>query len=135
MISSLPADDGTFNKMNNDLSFHFSDDLVSQVLGQQQTDMIVNNTNNGYTSYDLNFTGDLWKQPDKVAGGIGGLTSFIDVVDTIWGTIKLLFNIAMSPLTLFFNYRMPILIGLMIGVPYAVIFVLGLIWFIRGMPS
>lgn len=136
MIAGLPENDGTFYRLNNQLSFHFDNDLITQLLGsQEQLDTLINNTNDAYITYDVNLTGDLFKIPDRIQGGIGGLTSFIDVVDTTWAAIKVLFNIALAPLTLFFNYRMPVLIGLMIGMPYAIMFVLGIVWFIRGMPS
>lgn len=135
MVSSLPDSNGLTYRANDKFLFQFKGDLISKIMGEGVMDKIANDTNLGFISYDVKLNGSLWQEPSKVAGGIGGLTSFIDVIDTVWSTVGLIWNIALSPLILFFNYRLPVLIGLMIGLPYAVMFVLGIIFFIRGMPS
>lgn len=136
LITSQPDSDGVVNPINKDLQFHFNDDLLSTYFGgREKLDALMNDTKLNYTSYDVNFSGD-WNQiPNAQTGGIGGLTTFIDSLNTVYAFIKTIGNIVMSPLTLFFNYRVPVLIGILVGFPYVLMLVMGLIWFIRGMPS
>lgn len=136
LITGLPDSNGNVNYLNNNLAFHFDNDLLQQWMGSRvQLDSMINNSKLNYTTYNVNMSGTIVVQPQKVGGGINGLTSFIDVVDTVWSFITMLFNIALAPLTLFFSYNLPPMIGLMVGIPWAIIYILGIIWFIRGMPS
>lgn len=135
LTSSLPDPNYSEYMLNDQLKFHFNNDIVEQWIKQDQMDQMLNNTRNNWTSYDINFTGGVNNLPTRVGGSFGGIATFIDVVDSVWGWIALFGNIVTAPLTLFFSYRMPSIIGLMIGLPYAVMMMITIVFFVRGLNS
>lgn len=133
LVESSPNENGDIYRLNDELKFHFENDLLSEFLGgRSSVDEIVQSTKDNLTNYGFDYSGNLTILPEKTGGSFGGITTFIDVVDSIWKYLKTFGNIAISPLTLFFNYRMPVLIGLLIAIPYFIVFVLGIIFFVRG---
>jgi hypothetical protein len=60
------------------------------------------------------------------------LNNFIDIIRIIWSIVPFLFNVIMSPITLFMNFAIPSVIGVMIGIPYMMILILAIFSFFRG---
>lgn len=116
-------------QINEEYNFYFKGDLISIFVGNstsQKIDTIVQNTKDNWTDYGLESEGDLFNTPQQESGevtGEGGI-SLIDSLKVMWAIVPTMGNIVISPLTLFFNFDMPIFIGLMIGIPY--IFLLGI---------
>jgi hypothetical protein len=110
-------------------------DLISKYLrGYQSLDSIAENTKSNWTDYSIGLNASVNSLPEKQAGTFISNTglSFLDGLNIIWDTATTLMNIAIAPLTLFFNFRMPVFIGLMIGIPYFIILFLSVIALIRG---
>lgn len=134
-VNFAKSSDG--NELNEDLKFHWEGDLLDRYMQGTSLDNIVENTKDNWTDYSINFSSGISSIPDKQGGtsiGQGGI-SFLDALDIVWDFIKTLFNIVASPLTLFFNFRMPVIIGILIGIPYFIIFLITLFAFIRGVPD
>lgn len=116
-------------QINEEYNFYFSGDLISIFVGNstsQQIDSIAENTKDNWTDYGINSEGALFDTPQQESGevvGEGGV-AFIDSLKVLWAIVPTMGNIVLAPLTLFFNFDMPIFIGLMIGIPY--IFLLGI---------
>jgi len=116
-------------QINENYNFYFKGDLISVFVGDstsQQIDSIVENTKDNWTDYGITTQGDIFNTPQQESGevtGEGGI-SLIDSLKVMWAIVPTMGNIVIAPLTLFFNFDMPIFIGLMIGIPY--IFLLGI---------
>ena len=123
------------SQLNKDYNFHFEGDLIDTFMsGQNSLDTITQDTKENWTSYGVNVEGNFTIIPSQDAGeisGEGGII-YLDSLKMVYSFIKTLGNIAIAPLTLFFNFRMPVFIGLMIGIPYFIIIILSLMAFIRG---
>ncbi len=130
---SISAESG--HELNKDYNFHFKGDLIDSFMsGNEDLDQIAEDTKNNWTSYGVGLGANFTQIPDKESGisiGVGGI-SFLDSLNIVWGFVASLGNIIVAPLTLFFNFRMPIFIGLMIGIPYFLILTLTFFAFIRG---
>jgi len=130
---SISADGS--NDINKDYHFYFEGDMLQTVLSSQDDlKNLAKNTKENWTDYDIDFNSNFTKNLQQQGGinvGDGGI-SFLDSLKIIWAFILTLGNIVIAPLTLFFNFRMPVFVGLMIGVPYFMILVLSLIALVRG---
>jgi len=63
------------------------------------------------------------------SGGL--LEAFTDGLAMIWATAKFIFNLLTSPVAIFVRFLHPI-IAIMIGIPFAIAYILAMIKFIRG---
>lgn len=130
---SISAEDG--HELNKDYNFHFKGDLIDTFMsGNTDLDQIAEDTKNNWTSYGIGLNASFTSIPDQQAGistGSGGV-NFLDSLKIVWSFVTTLGNIMIAPLTLFFNFRMPVFIGLMIGIPYFFVLVLTFFAFIRG---
>jgi hypothetical protein len=73
--------------------------------------------------------------PQKASGemvGTGGGINFLDIPAILWGFFATLFNIVGASILVFFVGGMPSVVGLMIGAPLALIELLCIFMFIRG---
>jgi hypothetical protein len=122
-------------ELNKDYNFHFKGDLIDTFMsGSQDLNQIAENTKNNWTDYDVGLNANFTTLPDQQGGtsvGVGGI-SFLDGLKIVWSFVLSVANIVIAPLTLFFNFRMPVFIGLMIGIPYFIILIFTLFGFIRG---
>ena len=88
-----------------------------------------------FTDYNINVSASEFTTfPDKLGGeetGVGGI-SFLDMPNILFDIMKLLFNIAVSPLTLFTSFNIPFFFAILIGLPYMFIMVLAVVSFLRG---
>jgi hypothetical protein len=115
--------------LNEEYYFYFGGDLIQTFMGENaysNLNTITNNTKGNWTSYNIDIDSATMDLPQQEAGevtGEGGV-SFIDALKVLWAIVPTMGNIVISPLTLFFNFDMPVFIGLMIGLPY--IFVLAI---------
>ena len=123
------------HQLNEDYNFFWEGDLIDTYMrGHATLDEITQNTKENWTSYGMEFNSSVTTIPDQTGGtsvGVGGI-SFLDTLKIVYPFVRTLGNVAIAPLTLFFNFRMPVFVGLMIGVPWFIIFVLTIIFFIRG---
>lgn len=130
---SISAEGG--RELNKDYNFHFKGDLVDTFMaGQNNLDTITEDTKENWTSYKQDFNNSFTQIPQQQGGissGEGGII-FLDSLAIVWDFIKTLGNVMIAPLTLFFNFRMPVFIGLIIGIPYFFVLVLTFIALIRG---
>jgi len=116
--------------LNDNYNFYFKGDMIEVFMGDSaynNMNELINNTKNNWTSYGLEVNGEMMNLPEQEGGelvGTGGGVSFIDGLKVLWAIIPTMANIVLAPLTLFFNFKMPIFIGLMIGLPY--LFILGI---------
>jgi len=86
------------------------------------------------TAESTAFNGNL-SQPTKAGGeliGTGGGVSFLDALKIAWSIIPTLFNVATAGVMIFFIEGMPPIIGLLVGVPLTLVFILSIFAFIRG---
>jgi hypothetical protein len=131
--TSLPNSDGSTHELNKDLKFHFENDLVDEWLGgRSSVEYVLNGTKDNWTSYGYQVSGNISTLPDKTGGSFGEQTTFIDNLGTVWKYLRTLGNIAQAPLTLLFNNRIPSIIGVLIGFPYFIAFMFGIIFFARS---
>jgi len=82
------------------------------------------------TTFNSNFS-----IPQKESGelvGTGGGISFLDIPKILWGFFATLFNVAAAGIMIFFVEGMPPIIGLLVGVPLTLVFILSIFAFIRG---
>ena len=123
------------NQLNEDFNFYFKGDLVDTFMGgRHNLDTITQNTKEGWTSYGIELNGTFTTVPDQEGGtsvGVGGM-SFLDGLKIIYSFILTLGNVIISPLTLFFNFRMPFFVGLLFGIPYFGVLALTFFAFIAG---
>lgn len=130
---SISADEGF--SLNKDYNFHFKGDLMDSVLGgSANINAIAQSAKDNWTNYGLELNGSFNSIPDQQGGistGTGGI-NFLDSLKIVWSFVLTIGNVITAPLTLFFNFRLPVLIGFMIGIPYFFILVLCLFAFIRG---
>ncbi len=115
------------NHMQNDLLQKLVSDSVqtsAESLKENFTDYDINMSNSGFTTFPA-------LQGGEDVGGSGGV-SFLDSVNIVMDFMKLLFNIAVSPITLFTSFRIPFFFGVIIGIPYLIIFVIAVMAMIRG---
>jgi len=130
---SISAEDG--NTLNTDYKFHFKNDLMDTFLSSNiDMDKIAQDTKENWTNYGIGYNGTFTAIPQKEAGqstGAGGI-SFLDSLSIIWPFLKTMANLVVAPLTLFFNFRMPVFVGIMIGLPYFMMLALSVFALIRG---
>jgi len=121
--------------MNNELKFRWEGDIFDLFFADRlDLDEMTANLRENYTTFSPELDPSFTEIPQATGGeniGDGGI-SFLDLGRAAFAIIPTLFNLAAAPLTLFFNFHVPTLVGLMIGVPYTIIFVLTLFAFIRG---
>ena len=122
-----------------ELKYHWNGDMFDVFLGgNSKVTSIMENTQNNYTAYNFNYSSGISQVPNQEAGGYTGSASgvtFLDGLRIAWAIIPTLFNIAISPLTLFFSFRIPLIVGLMIGVPYFMMLIISLFMMLRGIPD
>jgi len=78
---------------------------------------------------------DNFSIPQKESGelvGTGGGISFLDIPKILWGFFATLFNVATVGIMVFFISGMPPIIGLLIGIPLNLVFLLSIFAFMRG---
>ena len=130
---SISAEGG--RELNKNYNFHFEGDIIDTFMsGTDSLDDITQSTKENWTDYDVGLNESFTTFPSQQSGisvGEGGIT-FLDSLSIAWDLIQAIANILIAPLTLFFNFRMPVFIGIMIGWPYFFILVLTLIALIRG---
>ena len=91
-------------------------------------------TNLNSTAESIAFSGNL-SQPSMVGGelvGTGGGISFLDIPRILWGFFATMFNVATAGIMIFFIAGMPPIIGLLVGVPLTLLFILSIFALIRG---
>lgn len=133
---SIMSVDGT-TQLNPDYNFFFKDDLISKYLGGKGgIDTIAQDTKDGFTSYGLYVNSSFATIP-ALQTGVSSATDayFTDPLKIIYSFLATLGNVIISPLTLFFNFHIPPVIGIMIGVPYFFILGLTIILLIRGIEA
>lgn len=84
-------------------------------------------------SKGLNLTSDFSNMPDFQDGGesTGGF-KFADALKTVVSITKTLFNVISAPFALFAYGGLPSMVGWVIGLPLSIIYLFGLVSFIRG---
>jgi len=123
------SDELTPYKWNGDIFDILFDDGLAV---QNSIDLEIKSNATSYGTFDLNT--DLSGVPDQSGGqstGEGGI-SFLDGLKILWSIIPTLWNIALSPITLFFSFGMPLAVGILVGIPLAFINILSIIILIRG---
>ena len=130
---SISAEGG--RELNKDYNFHFEGDIIDTFMsGNEDLDAIAQSTKDNWTDYNVGLDANFTSFPSQQSGisvGTGGI-NFLDALSISWDLIKAVANLMIAPLTLFFNFRMPVFVGIMIGLPYFFILVLTLIAFLRG---
>lgn len=119
--------------LQENFEFRLEGDAIQQLLGTSVNEVIDSSRDN-FTDYDLTVSSNYTSFPQSLGGlevGTGGI-SFFDIVRMIIPFTKTLFNIAISPITLFMTFRLPPLFVILIGIPYLIMFVLTIMAFIRG---
>ncbi len=122
------GDDAAF-----DIKFHMKNDLLQKLVFNSVDDMAQSQKEN-FTDYDINLTSEFTTFPDKLGGeeaGGGGI-SFLDMPNIVFAFARMLFNIAVSPITLFTSFRIPFIFAAMIGLPYLILFIVTVMAFMRG---
>lgn len=116
-------------------TFSFEGDLIELLL-ESSLDSVVQNTKDNFTSYGVNFTSTEFTTFPEEFGGEGNVEtagiSFIDVVKMIIPFFKMLFNIAVSPITLFVSFRMPVVFVILIGLPWTILMIVTVMYALRG---
>ncbi len=116
-----------------DTRLHIQDDLLQKLVFNSVDDMAQSQKEN-FTDYDINITSEFTTFPEKLGGediGTGGI-SFLDMPNIVFAFVKMLFNIAVSPIALFMSFRIPFIFAAIIGIPYLIIFVMTVMAFMRG---
>lgn len=116
-----------------DTIFRIEGDLMESIL-RDSLDQVIISTRENFTDYNINLTNDFTTFPDLTGGeetGTGGI-SFLDSLRIASAFAKTMFNIAVSPLTLFTSSRVPALFSVIIGIPYFIVLVITVIAFMRG---
>ena len=123
------------NQLNPDYKFHFENDLLAGFLsGYTSLDDMTESTKTNWTDYAIGLNGNFTQKPTQQTGiftSTGGI-GFLDGLRIVWSAVETIGNIIIAPLTLFFNFHMPIFIGIMIGLPYFLILALSFFALIRG---
>jgi hypothetical protein len=123
--------DGT-NDLNKQFNFRYDNDLL-EMMFHTNLDNSTQSLKENWTQYptlaNANFT---TLQP--IEAGYSEADNFVvvDPIKYLFGAIGMVYNIIVSPLTLFFDFHMPFYIGLILGVPYFFILFMALMAFIRG---
>jgi len=107
---------------------------IIDIIFKDNVHTAVSNYQQGYKTVNFDLQ-DQWQTEPEQAGGesIGtDIISYLDAIKIIWSIIPTLFNIALTPLMLFFASSSNLMIVLLLGVPYVIIFVLTIFFFIRG---
>lgn len=128
---SFAMDEST--KLNPDLFLYFKGDLIEKFMASSLTD-IAESTRDNWTDYDIQFNESMSKFVTKKGGasfGEGGI-SFLDTLDIAWAFFATLWNVAFAPMILFFNFRVPIFVGLLLGIPLVILYITTIILAIRG---
>ena len=111
----------------NDKPVKVSGDLIDIFMKNRPTTL-------NSTAESIAFSGNL-SQPTKAGGelvGSGGGISFLDALKIAWSIVPTLFNVAIAGVMIFFIEGMPPIIGLLVGVPLTLVFLLSIFAFIRG---
>ncbi len=123
------------HSLNDNYNFRFRNDLITAFMSDyDEVDAQMKNFKTNWTSYAIPYDGNFTKLPTQESGtvsGTGGI-NFLDSLKIVWYIIPTLGNVIISPLTIFFNFRMPIFVGFIIGIPYFIMLVLTFIAFLRG---
>jgi len=120
------------SELNKNYNFRFNGDLIDIFMGEEQynrLDQALEDTKNNWTSYDINADSAIFNEPSQQTGevtGDGGI-NFLDSLKIMWAIVPTLANVVMAPLTLFFNFDMPVFLGFMIGLPY--LFLMGVTFY------
>lgn len=131
-IKFISSADG-LNQPDPTLHFQWRGDLVDYFMERSLDDM-ASDYKDGFTNYGANFSSNFRNFPTQEGGqtiGQGGII-FLDSLKVVWSFFTTLANVAFAPLAFFFNYDMPILIGILIGIPLSIIYVATIILAIRG---
>lgn len=120
-------------QLNPELKFYWKGDLIERFMSDSLDD-ITANTRDNWTDYNIDFSGNMSTFVQKSTGrGIGtGFIAFLDELDIVWSFLATLWNISFSPIILFANFRVPIFVGLMIGIPMIILYTTTIILAIRG---
>ncbi|KKM91452.1 hypothetical protein LCGC14_1228400 [marine sediment metagenome] len=119
-----------------EMRLHIKNDLLQKLVFNSIDDMAQSQKEN-FTDYDINFTSEFTTFPDKLGGeetgtGAGAAISFLDMPSIVFDFMKMMFNIAVSPITLFMSFRIPFTFAAIVGIPYLIIFVITVMAFMRG---
>jgi len=129
----FPDGEGEYKSMEYEIGvFQFKGDLIDVIFGENFDETIRNNQE-GFTSYPDLEDGFI-SAPSQAGGETLGtnVISFLDSLRIVWAIIPTLFNIAITPVALLFANNLNPMFGLMIGVPFVIIYILAIFMFIRG---
>lgn len=120
-------------ELQQEFKFHLEGDLLQKIAGDSIQN-VARSTKDNFTDYEFNVSKDWTTFPEEQSGSAFGtdIVSFIDVIKMIVPFLRTLFNIAVSPITLFATYRLPALLAALIGLPYLIIFIITVFSFLRG---
>lgn len=121
------------NRLQDTESFRLNGDILDKVISTSLNDMIDSNREN-FTDYNIVLNDEFSKYPTLEGGentGVGGV-SFLDIIRMVSPVLKTIFNIIISPITLFTTSRLPFFFLVLVGLPYLIMGVLSLILIIRG---
>ena len=122
--------------INDASNFRLKGDLMDKIL-LGSLDEVITSTKDNFTDYDINLSSEFTIFPETQGGediGTGGI-SFVDALRMVIPFFAMLFNIAVSPITLFTTFRLPMILLAIVGIPYMIIFILALMLAIRGVSS
>lgn len=132
---SISAEGG--HQLNRDYKFYFEGDMIDTYLSSRDDiDNMIRDSKGNWTNYGADINSEFTGVPQQYGGEGASLGtdafSFLDPLRIVWSFGITVLNFAVAPLTLFFNFRMPIFIGLIIGIPYFLMIVFSIFAFIRG---
>ena len=128
---SLAADESS--QLNPELKFYWKGDLIEKFMGKS-LDNITISTRANWTDYDVKFNQSFSTFVEELGSesiNQGGI-SFLDGLKIVLAFFKTLWNVAFSPLIFFMNFRVPVLVGLILGLPMVILYVTTIILAIRG---
>ena len=128
---SLAADESS--QLNPELKFYWKGDLIEKFMGKS-LDNITISTRANWTDYDVKFNQSFSNFVEELGSesiNQGGI-SFLDGLKIVLAFFKTLWNVAFSPLIFFMNFRVPVLVGLILGLPMVILYVTTIILAIRG---
>lgn len=117
--------------------FRLEGDFLDRVMSENIQGSIQSMKEN-YTDYSVNFSNEFTTFPlltggEEASTGSGGsIVSFLDSLNIVIEFARMLFNIAISPITLFSTQRLNPIFLMIFGIPYFIIFIITLIALIRG---
>lgn len=119
--------------LGKDKAFRLNGDLLDITMKDSLENSLTNYKDN-YTDYPSNVSVEWVVMPEQETGndvGDGGIP-YIDVLKISWGFFATLFNVAISPVTLFTTTRLPFVFLAFIGIPYMFLALLSVFMIIRG---